>query len=471
MAEWPQRIPAQVLRTRLAAFKEELCDANFAQSPCASCCRLKRRCKLVAVTFPSPGSAKAPDWLPWGADAWLKHREAWYASMQDFFSVDMYLDRFFHVQGRLSAAQQGVLAFQNDSGFTPSFASLPIAEAWKRRVEQWYQNLLRDINSDSVASPADPNARWLLFPSACTPSPAETGAISCHLCKHCCAALSKVSGKDQKMAVHMPEMARANGMWHGPDPVELKVLSYAEAKVINLARIYVSVKRVFLDRSSYARTSAAEAPLYHQRNVVAYPQNPDAALKVLGMNPVTLAQTLQVQFVGENRSDLRHQPDLQVSVEKLRGAFHWLSLNSWPFMDATRDHELWETGTLDNSLEKLLEEYTKSTGTTSGGIPAELMQGACRIAVEHSSVLVAGPADCTASKETEDDEKNDVQEGHDETADNCAGVMDGGVDDISPVQIWDAVMKKYKVAQLCGQELELRNTNSATAGFWYFNTK
>ena len=269
----------------------------------------------------------------------------------------------------------------------------------------------------------------------------------------------------------MPEMARANGMWHGPDPVELKVLSYAEAKVINLARIYVSVKRVFLDRSSYARTSAAEAPLYHQRNVVAYPQNPDAALKVLGMNPVTLAQTLQVQFVGENRSDLRHQPDLQVSVEKLRGAFHWLSLNSWPFMDATRDHELWETGTLDNSLEKLLEEYTKSTGTTSGGIPAELMQGACRIAVEHSSVLVAGPADCTASKETEDDEKNDVQEGHDETADNCAGVMDGGVDDISPVQIWDAVMKKYKVAQLCGQELELRNTNSATAGFWYFNTK
>ena len=69
----------------------------------------------------------------------------------------------------------------------------------------------------------------------------------------------------------MPEMARANGMWRGKDPEELSTLSYCEAKVINLARVYVSIKRVFLDRSSYARTGAAESPLYHQKNVVAYP--------------------------------------------------------------------------------------------------------------------------------------------------------------------------------------------------------
>ena len=43
----------------------------------------------------------------------------------------------------------------------------------------------------------------------------------------------------------MPEQARANGLWHGPDPAELSALSYAEAKVINLARVYVSVKRFF----------------------------------------------------------------------------------------------------------------------------------------------------------------------------------------------------------------------------------
>ena len=51
LEEWPQRIPAQVLRSRLAAFKLELCDANFEELPCASCCRLKRRCKLSDVIF------------------------------------------------------------------------------------------------------------------------------------------------------------------------------------------------------------------------------------------------------------------------------------------------------------------------------------------------------------------------------------------------------------------------------------
>ena len=90
------------------------------------------------------------------------------------------------------------------------------------------------------------------------------------------------------MSVDTPMYARANGLWHGPDPPELRCLTYSEAKVINLARVYVSVKRVFLDRSSYAATSDAEAPLYHQRNVVAYPQNPDGALRSLGMGPKSL---------------------------------------------------------------------------------------------------------------------------------------------------------------------------------------
>ena len=58
----------------------------------------------------------------------------------------------------------------------------------------------------------------------------------------------------------MPPMARANGLWRGPDPPELQRLSDCEAKVINLARVYVSVKRVYLNRGSYAATGASEAP-------------------------------------------------------------------------------------------------------------------------------------------------------------------------------------------------------------------
>ena len=159
----------------------------------------------------------------------------------------------------------------------------------------------------------------------------------------------------------MPFYARANGLWHGPDPKELKDLSYAEAKVINLGRIYVSVKRVFLDRGGYARTSTSEAPLYHQKNVVAYPQNLDAALRVvgehrLGLSPATLAKTLIVQFVGGDRQALRFHEDLQVSVRKLRTAFAWLSANSWPFMEAIRKGGFLDDDALHGALETLLQD-------------------------------------------------------------------------------------------------------------------
>ena len=86
--------------------------------------------------------------------------------------------------------------------------------------------------------------------------------------------------------------------------------------MLNLAKTDITVKRVFLDRSSYARTSAAEAPLYHERNVVAYPQKLDAALTTLGMSPQLLAETLTVQFVGGDRQRLRREPELSVSVKK-----------------------------------------------------------------------------------------------------------------------------------------------------------
>ena len=157
-------------------------------------------------------------------------------------------------------------------------------------------------------------------------------------------------------------------MWRGPDPKELADLTYCEATVINLAKVDVSDKRVFLGRSGYAPTGQRESPLYHQRNVVVYPQDPDAALRALvGMGPESLSRMLHVQFVGDNRAALRSHPDLQVSVRRLRAAFQWLSLNPWPFMEATKEHSIWETGILDSNLESLLEEYAKSVGSTEGG--------------------------------------------------------------------------------------------------------
>ena len=227
-------------------------------------------------------------------------------------------------------------------------------------------------------------------------------------------------------------------MWHGPDCEELASLSYCETKVINLARLYVSVKRIFLDRRSYATTRKAEAVYYHQKNVVAYAQSADAALTALGMRPQDLAKMIQVQFIGEDRKALFYHVDLSVSVQKLRLAFRWLSINSWLWMEATRHHALWQTQLLDVGLESLLDAYAASVGGTSGGTPAELVQCAARITGEHAAMHAAGPANCTGADDSLRPEDVDVQ-GEDPACEGnqCAAAVDGGVDEISPVQLWD----------------------------------
>ena len=453
VAEWPQAISPQVLRSRLAAFKKELCDDNYAVLPCAVCARMKRQCKLHKVVFPPRGSDIVPTWLSdiVPASQWSEFCVQWYSQLDDIFDIENYLEHFFEAGSRLSDAQSEVLAFSSEDEMYTSFKTVEAAQSWERRVKQWIQNLRGDLVQDSVPAPGGEGMRWMLFQSSNLQVDAETGAITCSLCKHCKESLRHVDRK--KAAARMPAHARANGLWHGPDPAVLSDLSYAECKVINLARIYVSVKRVFLDCSSYARTSKSEAPLYHQRNVVAYPQNPDAALTAVGMTPKNLARMLTVQFVGSDREALNHEPDLCVSVPKLRKAFHWLSLNSWPFMEATKQHALWENpDVLDDGLESLLRKYELSIGKVTG-VPSELIQGASRIAAEHAKVCAAGPADCTPSSEDLQQETGNTADGGEDCAKQCAAVLDGGVDDITPVQIWNAVMKKYKVAQQCDDQL------------------
>ena len=460
LSAWPQSIPAQVLRTRLAAFKHELRDTNFAEKPCACCCRLKRQCKLQRACFPSPSHDTAPTWLPWNDDEWRRHRAEWFDQMDAVLNIEQYLATFFQTSERLALAQRELLAFEEGSTIPSAFADPTAADSWIRRVAAWITNLRRDLTSDSLPSPADPLRRWMLFPSADVTVSQNPSELTCSLCKDCLYSFSQVQGKDRRPSVRMPEMARANGMWRGPDAPELSTLTYCEAKVINLARLYVSVKRVFLDRRSYAGTSLAEAPLFHQKNVVAYPQNPDAALTALGMTPASLARVLQVQFVGENRADLQQAPDLRVSVAKLRSAFRWLSANSWPFMEATKQHLLWETEALDKPLEDLLRAYAVSVGSNASGVPSEIIQGASKIPETSASVTASGPANCTPAAEEELESGHPASQDEQEVTANCAGILDGGIDDLTPIQMWDEVMKRYKLAQICGQEIErLKNSD------------
>ena len=464
IAEWPQAISPQVLRSRLAAFKGAMTDNEFVMQTCAVCARRKRKCKLRSVVFPSPNRSACPSWLPWSASEWQKHGASWYNQLDDIFNIDRYLTEIFQVEQRLLEATQAVFEFQDGATQTDSFDSLQQAENWLGRVQKWAANLKRNLSDDSVCAPGDSDSRWLLYKSSSLTVNDTTGEISCLLCKHCYRNLSQVDLTLQKNPkLKMPRRARANGMWRGPDPDALKALSYAECKVINLARVYVSIKRVFLDRSSFAGTSTSETPKYHQKNVVAYPQSPDAALGTLGLSPESLSQTLLVQFVGGNRQALRFHPDLQVSVRRLREAFLWLSENCWPFMDLTKKHAFWDSDEASSALTCLLQEYETSVGDDSGGIPAEILQAASEIPADRATVTLQGPANCTAldaenvsntaSRSTEDVDENTTHL-HSDAADvQCAAALNGGLDDFGPLQLWDAIMEKYKVAQLCQQEL------------------
>ena len=127
-------------------------------------------------------------------------------------------------------------------------------------------------------------------------------------------------------------------------------------------------------------------------------------------------------------------------------------------MEATRTHVYWEADNLHDELEKLLKLYQQSLGTVSQGVPAELVQGAVRIDTGQANVLAAGPADCVAPDDEPEPEKPSLElEGG--IGDQCAGIIGGGVEHITPIQLWNSVMLKYDVQQKCEEELyRLRNT-------------
>ena len=108
LAEWPQPITPQILRSRLAAFKEEMSDLNFQLSPCAVCARDKRMCKLRTVNLPPTTEDTPPEWLPWDEAQWHMYRQAWYEQLDELLNIECYLRRFFFVDDRLHAALQVV---------------------------------------------------------------------------------------------------------------------------------------------------------------------------------------------------------------------------------------------------------------------------------------------------------------------------------------------------------------------------
>ena len=81
-----------------------------------------------------------------------------------------------------------------------------------------------------------------------------------------------------------------------------------------------------------------------------------------------------------------------------------------------------------------------------------MIQAATTLQKERSDILKQGPADSIP------DLHEDVFDSASATMPSsskpakpqeaeCAAVINGGIDDVSPIQLWHAIMTKYKVAQ------------------------
>ena len=91
----------------------------------------------------------------------------------------------------------------------------------------------RDLVADSVSAPDQSESRWMLYKTDDLHVDSSTGTLHCRLCRKCRDCLSRVEEKTRKPHLAMPAAARANGMWHGPEPPALEELSYAESSILH----------------------------------------------------------------------------------------------------------------------------------------------------------------------------------------------------------------------------------------------
>ena len=105
--------------------------------------------------------------------------------------------------------------------------------------------------------------------------------------------------------VLVPPVSFGPGLLRGPKPPVPRLLeaSYpdhlthvlrhsreAPGRVTRLARLYCTIKRVLAKDAPWARDNADALPQYTTRNVVAFLQNPDGAIRTLCLMPDDLCK-------------------------------------------------------------------------------------------------------------------------------------------------------------------------------------
>ena len=297
--------------------------------------------------------------------------------------------------------------------------------------------LQEDLAADSVPAPGAPTRRWLFYRGGVHSEDKATGVLRCNLCLPCRAALGNKESATGKPAVRMPECARARGFWGGPEPAVLRQLSFAERKVLRLARVYSTVKRISAHILPYGRLHPEALPEYSTRNVVAYAQDPDAVMRVLCVPPEQLAQDLYVQFEGAKDTAFRNEPALRVNIEHLRDAIYWYVTHNWQWLELTKDQEMLGRDSLGAHFEELLEEYGKQLDDGRSGVPRILRTWSTEVDAPRVPLHHEGPADAggqdhgEGSESSEDGAVVDTRQsrGRRRAADSSAAVLDTSAQD------------------------------------------
>ena len=86
-------------------------------------------------------------------------------------------------------------------------------------------------------------------------------------------------------------------------------------------------------------------------------------------------------------------------------------------------------------------------------MPEEIIIGATAVEETAAKLLHAGPADAVPDGDLDVlDPSNEAQVG------GCAAAVDGGSDSLSPLMLWDEIMRKYGVAQQCERAIQAVNS-------------
>ena len=149
--------------------------------------------------------------------------------------------------------------------------------------------------------------------------------------------------------------------------------------------------------------------------------------RALGLLPSDLVCDLAIQFCVNEEEAVKTDPSLTVPLQDLREALWWYCTNNWEWVLATRNDLPTHALALGSHFETLLSAYTASLPSTGVGVPSELLDIATPIQPE-SEVLLPSE-DCSAV------------------------ILDNGIEDETPVALWNAAISKYNLLQQAEENL------------------